>query len=65
MVNGTKQEINALATLVGKVMPVYYPYLSYREDGCTVLPLNSSYMVVSGDGTSREELRDRVAFEFE
>jgi hypothetical protein len=40
---GTKQEINALATLLGKIIPVYYPTLKFQEDGCEVLPVGDSY----------------------
>ena len=63
---GTTNEINALATLLGKVMPVYYPHLLYREDGCAVLPLKESYMVVSGDGcgVTNDNTSTEVVFEF-
>ena len=30
---GTDNEINALATLVGKYLPVYHPEVIYKEDG--------------------------------
>jgi hypothetical protein len=48
---GTAQEINAVATLVGKVIPVYYPSLVFREDGCNIVDLNHSFAVISGDGS--------------
>lgn len=47
---GTSQEINALDTLVGKIMPVCFPDLMYRENGCEVVELGDSYAVISEDG---------------
>ncbi len=49
---GTDNEINAVATLVGKVLPSMYPDVSYYEDGCHVLCNGSEdpFMVVSPDG---------------
>ena len=63
---GTSNEITAVATLVGKILPVYYPELIYREDGCVVLPMDSekAYAVISGDGTGFTcDNRNQVAFE--
>ena len=63
---GTENEVNALATLLCKIMPVYYPSLTYQEDGCVVLPLDleSHYAVISGDGTGiNQEKNETVAFE--
>ena len=48
---GSEMELNALATLAVKVMPVYFPQLNFREDSCMVLPIGSSYAVISGDGS--------------
>ena len=48
---GTEMEKHALATLVGKLMPVYYPHLKLREDGCLVMPMGNTYCIVSGDGS--------------
>ena len=49
---GNENEKNALATFVAKIMPVYYPDLVYREDGCEILKMTNGYVVVSGDGTA-------------
>ncbi len=53
---GTENELNALATLVGKFMPVFYPNYIYREDGCCVINIGEDaqrFAVVSGDGNQR------------
>lgn len=52
MKHGKENEINAVATLVGKVMPVLYPSLVFCEEGCVVFNdenLNP-FFVVSPDG---------------
>ena len=57
-------EINAVATLVAEVIPLYYPQLKYREDGCILIPMENSYMVVSGDGSEIDDADENiVAFE--
>jgi hypothetical protein len=62
---GTENENNALATLLGKIIPVYFPSLVYREDGCELLDLGDSYAVVSGDGSGiNADGGTDVAFEF-
>ena len=35
---GSEQEINAVAMLVAKVLPVYFPHTSFYEEDCYVLP---------------------------
>ena len=63
---GTENEINAIATTVGKLILVYYPGLNFVEEGCNILLLeNDSRAVVSGDGYGMD--RDgvcQVSFEF-
>ena len=62
---GTTQEINAIATMLGKVIPVYYPNITYIEDGCKVIPIGQSSAVVSGDGHGINEKDETVmSFEF-
>ena len=62
--HGCENEVHALGTLLGKIMPVFYPELTYTEDGCVVYPLGDKYMVVSGDGSGKTEVGDNViAFE--
>ena len=51
MLYGTQNEINALATVVSKFVPVYYPGHYCREDGCSVSRIGDARIVVSGDGT--------------
>lgn len=38
--HGTKNEPNALATLVGRVLPTFYPYFDYIEEGCYMVDGN-------------------------
>ena len=64
MQHGITNEINAVATLVSKVMPVYYPGIKYREDGCLMVPMGLSYGIVSGDGSGVTSDGDmKIAFE--
>jgi hypothetical protein len=64
---GNENEINGVATLVGKLIPVFYPNLVFKEDGCKIFDLKKSNMfgVSSGDGTgyNRETQSSEVAFE--
>ena len=45
---GTKNEINGIATLVGKYLPVFHPNVIFQEDGCNVIPLSDDR--IDGDG---------------
>lgn len=47
---GTAQEINAPGSLLGKIMPVCFPNITYKEHGCEVINLSDAYAVISGDG---------------
>ena len=62
---GTENELHALATLVGKVIPIFYPQVKFREDGCVCLPLDDkgNYAVISGDETGIHDGTSKVAFE--
>ena len=53
--HGIKHEQDAVATLVGKFMPFFYPDLDFFEEGCYLLggPLNTSLIEVSPDGSLR------------
>ncbi|CAH1799200.1 unnamed protein product [Owenia fusiformis] len=52
MQHGSDSEIHAVATLVSKILPVYYPSMVFREDGCKVLQVTDCLrIVVSGDGS--------------
>ena len=61
--HGNENEIHALATFACKIMPVYFPKLIFREDGCTVLGMDTtveSYAVISGDGTCIDQNGESV-----
>lgn len=52
----SKNEINGLATLAGKYLPVFLPHIIFSEDGCRNINLGNdkgsdSYAVSSSDGT--------------
>jgi hypothetical protein len=38
MIHGTKHEIDAIATIVAKCLPVYFPNKVFVEEGCYVIP---------------------------
>ena len=49
---GTKHEIDGVATMVSRIIPVLFPTLDFYEEGCARMALNenSSFFVVSPDG---------------
>lgn len=53
---GTLHEIDAVATVTGKVLPFLYPDYNYYEEGCVKVPYKDhmSFMVVSPDGSFRK-----------
>jgi hypothetical protein len=55
MAYGTLHELDAIATLTGKVLPFLYPNLSYFEGGCKIIPCptDDSFMVLSPDSSLR------------
>ena len=62
--HGTKNEVNAVATIVGKILPVFFPGLMFYEDGCSILTLDHGYSVISGDGSGVKSTGEAaVAFE--
>ena len=60
---GTREELNALGTLLGKIVPVYFPQLTYIQDGCEIMDLGDSRAIGGGAGITREKI-NTVAFEF-
>ena len=49
---GTDNEINAVATVTGRILPVVYPKMKCFEEGCLPVELNDSpFLVVSPDGS--------------
>ena len=55
MAYGTKHEIDGIATLIIRFLPAYYPNLNYVEEGCVVVNMHSVPMVVSPDGSLRQD----------
>lgn len=43
MLFGTEHEIDAIATLVSRVLPVYFPSMAYVEEGCQHLDLMDAH----------------------
>ena len=63
--HGKTHEIDAMATLVGKVMPVYLPKSTYKETGSyLVLKNDEVFFVVSPDGEGWEGDLQSHTFEF-
>lgn len=53
MKHGSENEINAVATLVSKILPSLYPEETYVEEGCEILKAgDKTFMVVSPDGST-------------
>ena len=57
MEHGVINEINAVATVVGKIIPVVEPTLKFCEEGCVPIEQSdgSVFMVVSPDGSLRQD----------
>lgn len=55
MAHGTNNEINAVATLVGKILPVMCPGQNFYEEGFVEIESKTtkSFMIVSPDGSIR------------
>ena len=59
MAHGTDNECNAVATLVGQIIPFYFPDLSYYEEGSHFLiSENENFMLVSPDGSLRSNKQE-------
>lgn len=60
--HGTKHEHDAIATLVGRFLPAYYPNAIFVEEGCYVLPADTAdiFCVVSPDGSIRASTNNKV-----
>ena len=59
---GTENEKHAIATLVGKVLPVYSPALIYMEEGCYRLCIGDRNIVISPDGSCRTSVNDVASY---
>ena len=52
MNHGSKNEINAISTLVGKILPSLFPGIWYYEESCIALEHDGEIVcVVSPDGS--------------
>ncbi|KAJ8301229.1 hypothetical protein KUTeg_020216 [Tegillarca granosa] len=51
MDHGFSNEINAVATIVSKVIPVLFPSLSFSEEGCVKINRIGNHMIISPDGS--------------
>lgn len=60
--HGTKHENDAVATLVGRFLPAFYPNAIFVEEGCYVLPADTAdiFCVVSPDGSIRASTNNKV-----
>ncbi|CAG2234683.1 unnamed protein product [Mytilus edulis] len=64
MRHGTENEINALATLHSKVLPSYFPNLSYYEEGIRIVKTGSRDIIgVSPDGSIRASQKNVITSE--
>ena len=55
MQHGTDNEIHAMSTLVGKVLPAFYPDIKFVEEGCISLKNgDQNLLVISPDGSGRK-----------
>ena len=64
---GISNEINAMTTLVTKILPPYYPNIKYTEEGCYVTEESGhALFVVSPDGIGKNMDSEEkcMAFEF-
>ena len=58
---GSRNEINAIATLVGKIIPVLFPSLVYCEEGTYIIKddvIGTNLLAVSPDGSLRRRQDD-------
>lgn len=69
MLHGVNNEINAIGTLVSKVLPIYNPNLTFFEEGCIILQSDINedehFMVVSPDGSGFDNVQNKTALAFE
>lgn len=57
---GSTNEIDAIATLTGKVLPFVYPEMKYIEEGCMKISSknDANFMVASPDDSLRVSTED-------
>ncbi|MEW8545065.1 MAG: YqaJ viral recombinase family protein, partial [Candidatus Thiodiazotropha sp.] len=63
---GVRHEPDAIATLVGRVLPAFFPDLVYVEEGCaTISEENCPFYLSSPDGSIRQSPADQAQFMYE
>ncbi|KAH3776260.1 hypothetical protein DPMN_177680 [Dreissena polymorpha] len=64
---GSLHEIDGIATIIGHVLPAFFPKLQFYEEGCAKLVSknNDSFLVASPDGSFRESAEMDPALMFE
>ena len=62
MAYGTENEVHAVATFAGKVLPVLNPDLNLYEEGCYPFTVHGVPIVVSPDGSCRSGVDESVNF---
>jgi hypothetical protein len=66
MDHGSKNEINAISTLVGKILPSLFPGIWYCEEGCIALKHDGEiFCVVSPDGSGRDAQNSKPLYAIE
>ncbi|CAC5380282.1 unnamed protein product [Mytilus coruscus] len=64
MDHGTRNEINAIATLISVVLPTFYSAMTFHEEGCYIIDnQGKKFCVVSPDGSLRMNARPVIAVE--
>ncbi|CAC5421890.1 unnamed protein product [Mytilus coruscus] len=64
MDHGTRNEINAIATLVSVVLPTFYSTMTFQKEGCYIIDnQGEKFCVVSPDGSLRMNARPVIAVE--
>ena len=62
MEHGTVNEINAVSTIVGKILPMFYPGHHFVDKGCYEINENGCKMIISPDGSIQNQDTYTVAF---
>ena len=67
LIHGSLNEANGIATLCAKVLPAFFPTLTFHEEGCVMLEhVNGEpFMIVSPDGCAKDNATgtNRMAIE--
>lgn len=65
MEHGTMSEVHVIATLIAKILPFYYPDLTYEDEGAHVIRRNEApFILVSPDGSLGKINLDGMVFHF-